>query len=149
MVKFFSTEPLRASIHNYLKKDEYLNCKKDLCDFFKEKSIQEICSNPILITTNNGFSLIKSRLLNSCFSKGKSGGYRLYYFVDSNLEHVYPFGFYPKTGKYGREDLTKTELKILIKNFNEEKKKGLCKEHDINNEWAIIKKEEKKAIEKK
>ncbi len=138
MIKFFTTEPFRKSIDNYLKKNEYKNCKKDLCSFFLNKTIETIFSQPILIAPNKNFNFIKSRLENSSFNKGKSGGYRLYYYADSSIDHVYLIGFYPKTGKHGRDDLTDTELKILIRYFSTEKQKGLLREHDITREFEII-----------
>jgi mRNA-degrading endonuclease RelE of RelBE toxin-antitoxin system len=133
MCRFFSTKSLRADIEKYLKKDEYKNCRQDLCNFFAGKSIADIFAQPILLSANKDFHFIKSRLENSCFNKGKSSGYRLYYYVDGFKEMVYFIGFYPKTGKYGREDLTETELKILIRQFSDEKKQGILLEHNIHN----------------
>lgn len=131
MVRFFSTASIRRSIENFLKKDEYKTCKIDLCNFFQDKDIETIFCQPILVAPNKNFNFIKSRIENSSFNKGKSGGYRLYYYVDKSLRIVYLIGFYPKSGKYGRDDLTDTELKILIKSFASEKKNGTLKEHNI------------------
>ena len=72
MIKFFTTEAFRKSLDNYLKKDEYKNCKKDLYDFFLNKSIETIFSQPILVAPNRNFNFIKSRIDNSSFNKGKS-----------------------------------------------------------------------------
>ena len=138
MIHFFSTEAFRKSLNSYLKKDEYKNCIKDLCDFFSDKSIDTIYTQPILIAPNKNIHFIKSRINNSIFNKGKSGGYRLYYYVDKSLAHVYLIGYYPKTGRYGKDDLTDTELKILIRNFASEKQKGMLKEHDITKDFKEI-----------
>jgi|OM-RGC.v1.025550168 mRNA-degrading endonuclease RelE of RelBE toxin-antitoxin system len=138
MIHFFSTEAFRKSLDSYLKKDEYKYCIKDLCDFFSDKSIDIIFTQPILIAPNKNIHFIKSRINNSIFNKGKSGGYRLYYYVDKTLAHVYLIGYYPKTGRYGKDDLTDTELKILIRNFASEKQKGVLKEHDITNDFTEI-----------
>lgn len=136
MIRFFTISTLRESIHNYCRRDEYgyKNCKNDICDFFREKNIVTIFNQPILISPSKNFNFIKSRIDNSTYNKGKSGGYRLYYYVDSVNEYVYLLGFFPKTGKYGREDLTDTEVKIMIKKFAEEKKNGILEEHylDLN-----------------
>jgi mRNA-degrading endonuclease RelE of RelBE toxin-antitoxin system len=120
MCRFFSTKSFRTELEKYLKKAEYKNCREDLCHFFSGKLIGDIFAQPILISASKDFHFIKSRLENSCFNKGKSGGYRLYYYVDGIQKMVYLIGFFPKTGKYGREDLTETELKILIRNFSQE-----------------------------
>jgi mRNA-degrading endonuclease RelE of RelBE toxin-antitoxin system len=135
MIRFFTTDLVRNSIEKYLKKDEYKSCKDDLCSFFCNKSIDDIFSQPILVAPNKEFNFIKSRIENSSFCKGKSGGYRLYYYVDRIKALVYLVGFYPKTGKYGRDDLTDTELKIHIRRFSEEKEKGILCEHDIRNQF--------------
>lgn len=135
MIRFFTTDLVWNSIEKYLKKDEYRSCKDDLCGFFCNKSIDDIFAQPILIAPNKDFNFIKSRLENSSFCKGKSGGYRLYYYVDRNKASVYLIGFYPKTGKYGRDDLTDTELKIHIRTFSDEKEKGMLHEHDIKNRF--------------
>lgn len=138
MCRFFSTKSLRKDIEKYLKKDEYRNCRQDLCHFFSGKSIKDIFVLPILISASKDFHFIKSRLENSCFNKGKSGGYRLYYYVDGLQKLVYLVGFFPKTGKYGREDLTETELKILIRSFGAEKKEGILVEHSIKNHFEKL-----------
>lgn len=137
MIRFFSIKALRESIAKYCKRDElgYKNCKEDLCDFFKSKSIESIFEQPILVAPGKDFNFIKSRIENSYYNKGKSAGFRLYYYVDKVQSYVYLIGFYPKTGKYGRDDLSDTELKILIKNFAQEKKDGILIEHDINNDF--------------
>lgn len=148
MVRFFTTQLLRESIDKYLKKDEYSNCKEDLCNFFKNRDISTISSQPSLIVVQNKFHFIKSRIENSCTNKGKSSGYRLYYYVDTELQYVYFIGFYPKTGKYGQEDLTDTELKILIKSFSAEKASGKLVEHNINDNLSLIKVHKQEPLKK-
>jgi mRNA-degrading endonuclease RelE of RelBE toxin-antitoxin system len=139
LIKFYSITRVQECISNYCKRDYGYNyCKKDLCDFFKSKSIEVIFEQPILIAPNDNFRFIKSRIENSYSCKGKSSGYRLYYYVDLKKEHVYFIGFYPKVGKYGRDDLTNTEIKILLRLFNEEKQAGTLCEYDINNELQEI-----------
>lgn len=70
--------------------------------------------------------------------KGKSSSYRLYYYVDTKSENVYLLGFYPKTGAYGREDLSKTEEKLMIQAFADERKKGILVEHDVNDNFKVV-----------
>lgn len=144
MVKFFSISPLRSDLANYCKKDTYLNCKSDLCSFFHGKDMATIFALPILIAPSNNFRLIKSRIDNSLYTKGKSGGYRLYFYADMVNESVYLLGYYPKTGPSGKSDLLTTELKSLIKTFGEEKETGKLIEHDIAKEFE----EKKKTVAK-
>lgn len=142
MAKFFSISLLREDIDHYLKKDTYTNCKSDLCIFFRGKSINDVFNSPILLAPNDKFRYIKSRVENSNLNKGKSGCYRLYYYVDIENEYVYLLGFYPKTGKYGRGDLSKTEEKNMITKFKEEKKAALLEEHDIDDDFKTLKEKE-------
>jgi mRNA-degrading endonuclease RelE of RelBE toxin-antitoxin system len=140
VIKFLSISSFRDSIVAYCKKDEfgYRNCKKDICDFFAKKDIHTIFNHPILIAPSKDYRLIKSRIINSCYNKGKSGSYRIYYYVDIKNACIYLLSFYPKTGKYGRDSLSATELKFLIKNFNQEKQLNSLLKHDINNLLEII-----------
>lgn len=146
MPRFFCTQEVNKSISKYLKKDEYKTCKKDLCSFFSGKTIAVIKTLPILLSTNQDFYFIKSRVDNTSFNKGKSGGYRLYFYVDEPKDSVYLIGFYPKTGKHGRDDLTDTEVKLHIRSFANEKKSNTLIEYNIDDEFAII--EKKKQLEK-
>jgi mRNA-degrading endonuclease RelE of RelBE toxin-antitoxin system len=140
MNRFYSISDFRNSIDAYCKKDNlgYKNCKEDICNFFSNKDIQTIFSQPYLIISSTDYRLIKSRIINSYYNEGKSGGYRIYYYVNRKTECIYFLEFYPKKGRYGRDNLTNTELKILIKNFNNEKQSNLLLEHDINNSLEII-----------
>lgn len=72
-------------------------------------------------------------------NKGKSGGYRLYFYVDVENETIFLLGFYPKSGKYGCEDLTQTEEKQMIHAYNEEKNSKALIEHDMNNNFEEVK----------
>jgi mRNA-degrading endonuclease RelE of RelBE toxin-antitoxin system len=64
-----------------------------------------------LLSVKGQYFFIKSRIVNSKSNKGKSAGYRIYFFVDRESSCVYLLDFYPKTGKYGKADLTKAEEK--------------------------------------
>ena len=148
-MKFFTIAPLRADIEKYRKKDVYSNCAQDLCNFFANKTIQEIASLPILLTHNKSFHYIKSRILNSNINKGRRACYRLYFYVDVLGEFIYLLGYYPKTGVFGREDLAKTEEKNMIDRFNLEKKNDSLVEHDILNNLVVIEKKQESITAKK
>ncbi len=94
-----------------------------------------------MVAPNDKFRFIKSRIDSSDKNKGKSSGYRLYYYVDIDASKVYLIGFYPKVGTYGRDDLTNTEIKILLKQFEAEKQAGTLQQHDIYNEFTEITKD--------
>ncbi len=138
MPRFFATSTVEESISKYLKKDEYKKCRADLCSFFKDKTIQEILSFPILLNNKSGFHYIKSRVHNGVTNRGKSSGYRFYYFVDDASQNIYIIGFYPKSGKYGRNDLTDTEEKIQIKLFSKERSENKLIEYDVSKDFSVI-----------
>ncbi len=137
-MRFFSISTLRQDIAKYNKKDSYTNCESDLCSFFKEKTIEEVFNLPILLAPSDDFRYIKSRVENCNLNSGKSGAYRLYYYVDKPNEHIFLLGFYPKAGKYGRGDLSNTEEKQMIQLFKSERKSGSLIEHDIANNLIVI-----------
>lgn len=139
MPRFFSTSPFRESIAGYQKKDTYAHCIADLCQFFTGLTIAQIFNLPILLAPNSTCRYIKSRVANSNFNKGKSGSYRLYFYADIETEHVYLLGYYPKTGKFGRSDLSNTEEKNMIQWFKTEKKNGTLVEHDLCQNFEAIK----------
>ncbi|WP_126970615.1 hypothetical protein [Gynurincola endophyticus] len=73
-----------------------------------------------MLSIKGQFFFIKSRIVNSKSGKGKSAGYRIYFFVNKNNSCIYLLDFYPKTGKYGKPDLTKMQEKLIVKSFREE-----------------------------
>jgi mRNA-degrading endonuclease RelE of RelBE toxin-antitoxin system len=135
VIRFYSISALRADIQAYCKNDSYKNCKNDICSLFSGKDISTIFELPILVAPSADCRLIKSRVDNSNYNKGKSGGYRLYFYADKPNECVFLLGFYPKTGKFGKSDLIMAELKQLIKTFSDERAARKLVEHDINKEF--------------
>jgi mRNA-degrading endonuclease RelE of RelBE toxin-antitoxin system len=108
---FYTISSVRSDLSRYKKNNSYGNCCIDLCSFFQYKSIEDIFNQPQVLYENGNFRYLKSRLDNSNNGKGKSCGYRLYYYVDREKESVTLLGFYPKVGKYGKPDISKTEEK--------------------------------------
>lgn len=124
-------------MEQFMKNDSYSNCYADLCRFFHGKSIGTIFSHPYLLYDGGNVRYIKSRLVNSNNGKGKSSGYRIYYYVDKENETVTILGFYPKTGKYGRPDISPSEEKKVIKIYREEKSAGKLVSHDVLNTFTL------------
>lgn len=136
MPTFYTISSVREDIKKYKKCDSYLRCCNDLCSYFKDRDTETIYSHPYLISEGNNWRFIKSRLENSNSGKGKSNGYRLYYFVDRTTEEVILLGFYPKVGKYGQSDLTKTEIKKILNTFRTERDNRQLVVHDIVNDFV-------------
>jgi len=133
---FYTISSVRSDLSRYKKNNSYSNCCNDLCSFFLNKSIDDIFSLPQILYDNGDFRYLKSRLDNSNNGKGKSCGYRLYYYVDREKECVTLLGFYPKVGKYGKPDISKAEEKQMILDYKEELRAGLLVEHSIKKNFV-------------
>lgn len=132
MPTFFTISPVRKDLSKYEKNNSYSNCCDDLCNFFKDKDIETIYNRPEVLHESTGWKYMKSRIENSNNGKGKSSGYRIYYYVDREKETIVILGFYPKTGKYGKSDISESEAKVLIKTYREELKREQLISHDLN-----------------
>lgn len=138
MPTFYTISSVRNDIERYQKNDSYSNCCNDLCSFFKDKSIGDIFDQPQILFQGIGFRYLKSRLDNSNNAKGKSNGYRLYYYVDKPKETVTILGFYPKTGRFGKPDITNQEEKSMIEEYKAEYRAGLLLKHEIIERFSLI-----------
>lgn len=76
-------------------------------------ALQVLIENPLLgVMIPGGDGARKLRVRNSDLKRGKSGGYRLVYFVDGSKETLFPLLLYSKTE---RADISRKELEELIK----------------------------------
>lgn len=116
----------------------YANCYNDVCNFFSDKRMRTIFNLQKPVILNPGFRCIKCRIRNSVGNQGSSSGYRLYMYADMVGDNVFMLKLYPKTGKYGRESLTKVEVRKLIRGFGAERRAGLLLEHDIRNGLRLM-----------
>lgn len=79
-----------------------------------------LVTNPDLGMSLQGFGEVKKlRVPNSDIARGKSGGYRLIYFVDRNHGKVVPLLLYSKSRK---ADVTAKEIKALLLRLEQELK---------------------------
>lgn len=62
----------------------------------------------------------------------------MYYYVDKNKKTITILGFYAKTGKLGKPDLSKQEEKHIIEEYKSEYKAGILQEHEIVATFSII-----------
>lgn len=138
MPDFYTISSVRSDLSRYKKNNSYSNCYSDLCSFFQNKSIEDIFNQPQVLYENGNFRYLKSRLDNSNNGKGKSCGYRLYYYVDREKESVTLLGFYPKVGKYGKPDISKAEEKKMILDYREELRTNSLVEHSIKNNFLEV-----------
>lgn len=131
-MKFYTTSSVRNDIEKYRKKDSYSRCCEDLCAFFADKDIETISMQPKLLGASGKVHFQKSRFASSNSAKGKSNGYRIYYVVEVEHAAVTVIGFYPKTGTYGKDDISNIEYKQIISEYKLEKAGGRLCCHDIS-----------------
>lgn len=107
-----------------------------ICDALKGLSIKEIRENRDMVLTDKGYNIIKYRLQSS--NGGKSGGYRLIYFVSLSKEIAVFLCVYPKKGRARRNTISDKDIKLLLHELIAEKKEDLLTTYDISNNLEVI-----------
>jgi mRNA-degrading endonuclease RelE of RelBE toxin-antitoxin system len=88
-------------------KKRYPHAGEDL-----KTALRLLVNNPELGKSLHGFGDVKKlRVQNSDVERGKSGGYRLIYLVDTIGQKIIPLLLY---GKSQKKDITRKELKALL-----------------------------------
>lgn len=131
-MQFYTTTSVRNDIEKYRKKNSYSRCCEDLCAFFEGKDIETVARQPKLLGASGKIHFQKSRFASSNSGKGKSGGYRVYYVVDTEHKTVTVIGFFPKTGSLGIDDISNAGYKQIITEYKSEKASGLLCRHDVS-----------------
>lgn len=81
-------------------------------------ALQALVENPSLgVVIPGALGARKLRVRNSDLQRGKSGGYRLIYFVDGHREVIYPLLLYAKSEQ---DNVTMSELHQLLKDLQNE-----------------------------
>lgn len=70
---------------------------------------------------------------------GKSGGYRIYFLADRKNQRITILAFYPKTGKFGKSDLSRDEERACFELYKKEKDNDALVVHDISNKFEFQK----------
>lgn len=97
-------------------KKKYPSVADDLDDL--KVALRVIAVNPELGRSLRGYGHIKKlRVRNSDLRKGKRGGYRLIYSVDTSAKMIAPLLLYTKSQK---PDISKKELSALIASLERE-----------------------------
>ncbi|MDR2040459.1 MAG: hypothetical protein LBQ60_21290 [Bacteroidales bacterium] len=118
------------------KRKEYCSVNQDLCSCFldkkdKIKKEQEIWDSRDMIYQDEEYKVIKLRVQDSFKRLSKSDGYRLIFLISSSKEIVCFLNIYPKNGSFSKMDISKEELKDLLRDFIDEFKKQLLYCHDV------------------
>ena len=97
---------------SFLESIKHLKKKYPHTNADAKTALQVLIENPFLgVVIQGGSGTRKLRVRNSNLTRGKSGGYRLIYLVDSANETLYPLLMYSKTEQ---EDVTQHEIKELV-----------------------------------
>lgn len=111
-------------------KKKYKNIVDDIKTEFNEKSFLDLFNRNYRLQDGGNYRLIKHRLANSHNQTGKSGGYRIYYVANRAEQKVTFLTIYPKSNTYGKDNLSKEELKNVLGEFAAENKSKILS--DIN-----------------
>lgn len=100
------TESFKTSVKQLKKR--YPSIQSDIKD-----ALEILIENPTIGAQIQGKNIVrKLRVKNSDIKKGKSGGYRLIYFIDAKTNILFPLILYSKSDK---EDISINELNSLLK----------------------------------
>lgn len=141
MAAYYSISYFRDNLNKMIKKpkDGYTNVVIEICNDFKNKTIEEIRINNDMILNENEYTIIKLRLPDSKRKLSKSEGYRLIYYVHKQKDEIVFLYIYPKRGTMGMVSISGDFMKELIKTFLEESHSKSLVEHDIQNKLIEIK----------
>lgn len=132
---YYCISHFQKSINLFCKrpKDGYSKCKTDLKVFFASKDFFQLWDIPTRLIDKHPNRIIKVRLPNSAQNIGKSSGYRVIYLIDFEKQELTFLNIFPKTGKYGLENITVKDLEHLISLFVAEKEHQLLSKINIDN----------------
>ena len=142
MIHFISITSFRERLSTLLKikRAVYGGVTSEICNAFKNASIEQIRSNRDMILMDNDSVVIKLRLPDKKQKLSKSDGYRLVYMVMKQVEVVVFLDIYPKRGPMQQLDIDDNELNRLLREFVNEFNNNTVVFHDIDNVLKEIEK---------
>jgi len=140
MVNFASVTTFRTRLAALLKvkRGVYAAVPEEICNAFKNATIEEIRQNRDMVLLNNDAVVIKLRLPDKKQHLSKADGYRLIYLVLKEKSVVILLDVYPKRGPSQQLDIDDDEIARLVGEFYIELESGLLVAHDINNRLNVI-----------
>lgn len=117
----YTCSPYRECIKKFSKKSKlgYSKCAKDILDSFINDGFVALWEGKDRLQDTGNIRVIKQRSKNSSSGQGKSSGYRTIALVEPD-ERVFLMYSYPKSGKYGRDNIGDKFLASLIENCAKE-----------------------------
>lgn len=140
MIQFVSITSFRKRLAALLKvkRGVYAGVEGEICQAFKDATIEQIRQNRDMILMNNDAVLIKLRMPDKKQKLSKSDGYRLIYLVMKQIPLVVLLDIYPKRGPSQQLDIEDNEINRLVMEFITELKAGKLTLHNITNDLKEI-----------
>ena len=140
MICFVSVSTFRKRIVELLKvkRGVYGGVTNEICQAFKDATIEQIRQNRDMILLNNDAAVIKLRMPEKKQHLSKADGYRLIYMVMKQSPLVAFLDVYPKRGPSQQLDIEDNETARLVMEFVTELQANLLVMHDINDNLKSI-----------
>lgn len=140
MVHFVSVSTFRKRLAALLKikRGVYIGVSIEICNAFKDASIDDIRKNHDMILMNDEAVVIKLRVPDKKQRLSKADGYRLIYMVMKHIPLVVLLDIYPKRGPSQQLDIDDNEVARLVVEFAQESKSGQIVVHDINKNLEVV-----------
>ena len=140
MICFVSVSTFRKHIVELLKvkRGVYGGVTNEICQAFKDATIEQIRQNRDMILLNNDAAVIKLRMPDKKQHLSKADGYRLIYMVMKQSPLVALLDVYPKRGPSQQLDIEDNETARLVMEFVTELQANLLVMHDINDNLKSI-----------
>lgn len=121
----------RISALKSVRRGVYATVEDELHQAFRGASIEQIRQNYDMILLDDPRIIIKLRLPDKKHRLSKKDGYRLIYLVYKDAEEVAFLDIYPKNGPAQQLDIDERQVVELIRQYVEEKEKGILCRIDI------------------
>ena len=140
MVHFVSISTFRKRLAALLKvkRGVYAGVSREICNAFKDASIDDIRKNHDMILMNDEAVVIKLRVPDKKQRLSKADGYRLIYMVMKQMPLVVLLDIYPKRGPSQQLDIDDNEVTRLVEEFALESSSEQIVVHDVNHNLDVI-----------
>ena len=140
MIQFVSITSFRKRLAALLKvkRGVYAGVVSEICQAFKDATIEQIRQNRDMILMNNDAVVIKLRMPDKKQKLSKSDGYRIIYLVMKQIPLVVLLDIYPKRGPSQQLDIEDNEINRLVTEFIAELNAGKLTLHNIANNLKEI-----------
>lgn len=128
----FSTSIFRKSLNDLCKRPKhgYSTCPLDICDELNGKSEVDLAINNAAYREDGTNYYLKIRVANAGKKIGKRGAFRLLAYVNVQTKEIALLDIYPKTGTYGRDNISDAYRDYVFEVYIDERDRALLKKHD-------------------